>query len=265
MPQVSDLTSFQMKVVLLGSGNVATHLAAALKDAGNEILQVWSRNSVNAELLASRLNSSSTAHFSALSPEADIYILAVSDDAIPELAGKFPFRNKLLVHTSGTTDMEALKNASTKIGVLYPLQTFSKSKSLDFAQTPIALEANSPEGLKILEMLVGKISRKVMELNSQQRRALHIAAVFACNFGNHLYTLSKEILRQNSLEFDLIRPLIIETASKVQLIEPEDAQTGPAVRGDYITIDRHLEFLQNDKDLRNLYELFTESIISKHR
>ncbi len=254
-----------MKVVLIGSGNVATNLGTALRASGIEILQVWSRNALNAQTLANRLGATSISDLALLSPEADIYLISVIDDAIPLVAAEFKFPDKLLVHTSGTTGIETLKNASRRNGVLYPIQTFSKNRAVDFLAIPIAVEASSPEDLGTLISLAAKISRKVIQLNCQQRKALHIAAVFACNFSNHLYTLGKEILESNELDFDLIRPLILETADKVQEMEPEEAQTGPAIRQDNLIIQRHLEFLQSDNKLKQLYELFTESIISKQR
>jgi predicted short-subunit dehydrogenase-like oxidoreductase (DUF2520 family) len=197
-----------MKIVLLGSGNVATHLGAALKAAGNEILQVWSRYPANAKVLAGKLDSEFTSDFSSLNPSADLYILAVSDDAIPTLAAEFKFPGKLLVHTSGTTGIDFLRNAPSETGVLYPLQTFSKNKPVDFSAVPIVVEGSTPEVTKMLTSLASEISRKVIQLELQQRRALHVAAVFACNFSNHLYTIAQEILKDNRLDFNLIRPLI---------------------------------------------------------
>ena len=253
-----------MNVVLLGSGNVATHLGIALKASGSEILQVYSRNPANAGALANKLDVESISDFSKLSPDAVIYILVVSDTAIPELVENFPFRDKLLVHTSGTTGIDVIQNASDKTGVFYPLQTFSKTKAVDFSGVPILIEGNSSEVVEILTSLATQVSRKVIPANSHQRQALHVAAVLACNFSNHLYSLAEEVLKDHELDFDLIRPLIAETAAKVQEILPEEAQTGPAVRNDNLTIIRHLDFLQNKPELRRLYKLFTESIITKH-
>jgi predicted short-subunit dehydrogenase-like oxidoreductase (DUF2520 family) len=254
-----------MKIVILGSGNVATQLGVALKTSGNEILQVWSRNQGNAEALALKLSAGSLSNLTFLSPDADVYFIAVKDDAIPAVASGFNLKDKLLVHTSGTTGIEVLKNASTRTGVFYPLQTFSKNKAVDFSAVPIAVEGSSPEVSEILTRVGEQISGKVIIMDSRQRKASHVAAVFACNFSNHLYTLSKEILEGNGLDFDLIRPLIAETAGKIKEMEPEEAQTGPARREDSLTINRHLEFLQDNDRLKQLYRLFSESIIWKHR
>ena len=254
-----------MKIVLLGSGNVATHLGKALKKAGHEILQVWSRTKKSALQLAELLNATAISNLDALSAEADIYIISVPDEAIGNVASTFAFPDKLLVHTSGTTSLEALSSASNKTGVFYPIQTFSKQRQVDFSSTPIAVEGNSEEVSDSLFSLAESLSDKVVFFDSEKRKALHVAAVFACNFSNHLYALAKTILGENSLEFDLIRPLIKETAGKAQNFFPEDVQTGPAVRMDFATIEKHLEFLENQPELQQLYEKLSQSIINLHQ
>jgi len=247
-----------MKIVLLGSGNVATHLGKALKAAGHEIIQVWSRTLDNAKVLAQNLQSDFINDLSQINPQAEIYLIAVSDDAIRQVAADFPFKDKILAHTSGTSEL-AIPEIS---GVFYPLQTFSKQKQVDFSIIPIIIEANNSLIAGMLETLAKSLSSKVIQLNSEQRKALHIAAVFACNFSNHLYAIANTILKKNNLEFDLIKPLIAETAEKIQQNLPASVQTGPAVRNDKLTINKHLEFLKNDVLLKEIYERLSQSIIN---
>lgn len=247
-----------MKIVLLGSGNVATHLGKALSAAGHEIIQVWSRTLDNAKVLAESLKSDFINDLSGVNPNAELYLIAVSDDAIPQVAANLPFNDKILAHTSGTSELD-IPGIS---GVFYPLQTFSKQKRVNFSIIPVAIEANSPAVADMLEHLAKSISSKVIQLNSEQRKALHIAAVFACNFSNHLYAIADTILRANNLEFDLIKPLITETAEKVQVNIPESVQTGPAVRNDKMTMNKHFEFLKNDVLLQEIYEKLSKSIIN---
>ncbi|MBC8052768.1 MAG: DUF2520 domain-containing protein [Sphingobacteriaceae bacterium] len=247
-----------MKITLLGSGNVATHLGEAFKKAGHEIVQVWSRTAKNAAVLANSLQCGYTNHISDLSAEPDIYILSVPDDSITETALKFPFPEKILVHTSGTTGLEVPGIS----GVFYPVQTFSKSTKLDLSLVPIAIEGKDQEVERLLLELGGSISSRVVKLNSDQRKALHVAAVFACNFSNHLYGIAERILESKELSFDLIYPLILETAVKVQGNSPASVQTGPAVRGDQKTLDKHLQFLDTNPALKELYERISQSIIN---
>lgn len=247
-----------MKIVLLGSGNVATHLGKALKEGGHKIVQVWSRTFAHAQALGEKLQCDFTIHLSAISERADIYIIAVSDDVINEIASNFPFQDKMLVHTSGTTSLD-IPGIS---GVFYPLQTFSKQKELEFSKIPIAIEARNSALAEQLSSLAMSISSKVVYMDSEQRKALHIAAVFACNFSNHLYAIADKILSDNGLEFDLIKPLIMETAEKVQHNSPVSVQTGPAVRRDQTTLDKHLDFLTNVPSLKELYEQLSQSIIN---
>ena len=254
-----------MNIVLLGSGNVATHLGSALKSAGHKILQVYSRNIHHAEELAQKLQTLATDKLEELTSEAEVYIISVTDSAIDSVAKDFPFRDKLLVHTSGTTPLDVLKPASDNIGVFYPIQTFSKQKELDFKKVPISIEAINTETENTLFNLASSLSETVVKLNSQQREVLHLSAVFACNFSNHLYAVANNLLVENKLNFDLLRPLIAETASKSQFFSPQDVQTGPAVRNDQLTINKHLDFLDDKPHLKQLYDLLSQDIINLHQ
>jgi len=209
-----------MKIVLLGSGNVATHLGHALQGASHQIIQVWSRNEAHADELAYPLDAESITDSRQINPFADLYILAVKDDAIAEVAAQIPLTDQLIVHTSGSTDIHVLEGVSEKFGVIYPVQTFSKEKALDFQAVPVVVEGNTKKVTKELLSLTRQISAHVSELDSSKRKALHIAAVFACNFTNYLYTVSEKILSEEGLDFDLLRPIIAETAAKVQEFSP---------------------------------------------
>ncbi|SKB88914.1 Rossmann-like and DUF2520 domain-containing protein [Daejeonella lutea] len=254
-----------MNIVLLGSGNVATHLGRAFKMAGQTIDQVWSRDLEHAKQLADTLASQAIFDIDDINRSADLYIIAVKDSAITELAKSLDLTDKLIVHTSGSTSIDALIGVSDHIGVLYPLQTFSKNKAVDFRQIPIAIEANNPDDLAAIRAIADRISEKVTELSSAQRKALHVAAVFACNFTNHLFAVSQNLLKEENLDFDLIRPLIAETAHKVQLYDPVSVQTGPAVREDMEIINSHLEMLKDQPELQDLYKKLSQSIVNLHK
>ena len=243
---------------MLGSGNVATHLGRALKQAGHEIVEVWSRTPANAETLATALSTRHSEELRFLSPNAEVYIISVNDDSIREVIAKFPFQDKILIHTSGTSEL----NIPGLSGVFYPVQTFSKQSPVNFSNVPIAVEGLSPEVTNHLVKLARSISANVSEISTQQRKTLHVAAVFACNFSNHLYAIADKILQRDGLEFQLLRPLIMETANKIQTHSARSVQTGPAIRNDEITLRKHIEFLENNPSLRDLYERLSQSIIN---
>ncbi|WP_316803799.1 Rossmann-like and DUF2520 domain-containing protein [Pedobacter nototheniae] len=249
-----------MKIVLLGSGNVATHLAQALKAQGEEIVQVYSPNLINATSLAEKVNAVAVQDLSAIVQQADLYIISVKDDAIEQVAAGLKNVDGLVVHTSGTTDIKVLSTHVAHTGVFYPLQTFSKNKAVDFKNIPLCIEANNQKQLDILNQLANKLSDKVYKLDGNKRKVLHLAAVFACNFTNHLYTLAHEVLSANALDFDIIRPLIAETADKIKDDLPENVQTGPAIRHDESTIEAHLGRLKDMPELHNIYETLSDSI-----
>lgn len=250
-----------MKIVCLGSGNVATHLAQALKASGGDLIQIWSKTLANAQALASVLNSQPVDNLKDINPDADLYLICIKDDAIEEVAAQLEDVKGLVVHTSGATAIEILERAGlSNYGVMYPLQTFSKSRSVDFKQVPLCLEGGSEKALQQLHTIAAGISLLVYEVNSDDRKLLHLAAVFACNFTNHLYHLSAKILQQNHLSFDMLQPLILQTAAKVQTALPEVVQTGPAVRNDELTMHKHLELLKNMPELADIYETLSNSI-----
>ncbi|HEX3384524.1 MAG TPA: Rossmann-like and DUF2520 domain-containing protein, partial [Mucilaginibacter sp.] len=221
-----------MRITIIGSGNVATHMAAAFKNAGHSIVQTYSRDMQHAALLAYHVKAEPINKLDAINPNTDLFLIAVKDDAIGDIAQKLAKHGKLIVHTSGSTSLEELKQYTLNAGVFYPLQTFSKTKELDFRTVPLCIEGATEEITKHLEELARTVSNNVYRVHSEQRRILHLAAVFACNFPNYLYYAAGELLREHNLDFNMLRPLILETAVKVQEHLPGDVQTGPAVRND---------------------------------
>ncbi len=246
-----------IKVTVLGSGNVAHHLVGAFaKNDAIEIVQVFSRKKENAPSLS---DPDTITNDLATLAEADVYIIAVSDNAVASISSELPFKNRLVVHTSGSIPLDALHDDNRK-GVFYPLQTFSKNKPVDFNEIPICIEAQFAEDYQLLEQLARAISEKTFAINTNQRKALHVAAVFVNNFTNHLYKIGSDICEENQVPFEILKPLIKETAEKVMTLAPDEAQTGPAKRIDTTTIITHLNFL-SDTNQKNLYEILTQSII----
>lgn len=246
-----------IQVSIIGSGNVAQHLIQAFaKTTEIELVQVFSRKkeTVNHLIISDKI----ITNLNQLKA-ADVYILAVTDEAIADISNQLPFKNQLLVHTSGSVAMETLNDNNRK-GVFYPLQTFSKSKAVDFKIIPICIEATTEKDYQTLEALAKSISNVVYKIYSEQRKALHVAAVFVSNFVNHLYKMGNDICIENKVPFDLLKPLIQETANKINTLSPALAQTGPAKRNDTQTINAHLSFLTNDNQ-KEIYKLLTKSII----
>jgi predicted short-subunit dehydrogenase-like oxidoreductase (DUF2520 family) len=245
-----------IQITIIGSGNVGQHLIKAFSASKFvEIKQIFSRKKDIPLYLADP--EKVVTQYENLEP-SDLYIIAVSDNAIAEVASQLPFNNQLVVHTSGTSSIDILDSKNRR-GVFYPLQTFSKSKNVDFSIIPICLEAENTADYKILETAAKSISTAVFSINSQQRKAMHVAAVFVNNFTNHLYQIGQEICTENQVPFDVLKPLIQETADKINTLDPADAQTGPAIREDSSTIEAHLKFLE-DKNQKNIYKILTQSI-----
>lgn len=250
---------------IIGAGNLATHLAKSLNSHGFSISQIYSRTVSSAKALADELNTSYTTSLNNIDPSADIFIVAIKDSAFDGVLPKINFNNKLLVHCSGSTPLSVLEKYSKNYGVFYPLQTFSRNRNVDFASIPIFIESNSNDNEKKLIEIARGISNTVSVLDSEKRLNLHISAVFACNFVNHLYTISSEILKSCGIPFDVLKPLIVETALKVQEIQPVLAQTGPAIRFDEKIISLHLERLSENNDYRELYNSISKSIFAHHK
>lgn len=248
------------RVIFLGYGNVNFHLCSALiKQEDIAVIQVYNKTLVDLDLLINSIPF--TTDLSEIQ-EADIYILGIPDDAIASFSEKIPFKNKLVVHTSGAVDMAVLSKKNRK-GVFYPLQSFSKYREVVYDRIPICIESETAADLGLLKKIGNCISKKVVEINSEERAKLHLAAVFVNNFVNHLYQIGHDILADTSISFDLLKPLIQETANKIDYLTPFEAQTGPAKRADIKTIEKHLHLLEKNK-YREIYLLLTNAIKKSH-
>ncbi len=252
-----------MDVVILGFGNVGRHLHSAFMESPDvNVVQIYNRT---ASVFSSEIFTNHTSSLSKLK-DADVYIIAIPDDKIVSFSEKLTVENKLVVHTSGSVSMEQLHHKNRK-GVFYALQTFSATTDVDFGSIPICVEAANESDLAALIALGNCISGKVVKIDSEKRRTLHLGAVFVNNFVNHLYHISEEILEKSELSFDLLKPLINETAKKIDRLTPAQAQTGPAKRNDEKTISKHLRLLKKmadkeglDKENIRIYELLTQHI-----
>jgi predicted short-subunit dehydrogenase-like oxidoreductase (DUF2520 family) len=237
----------------IGAGNLATHLSKVFQNKGFNILQIYSRTEKSAKELADVLSVKYTTSVNEINENADIYFVAIKDSTVAEILSQINFNNKLVVHCSGSLPLSAIDDFSENTGVFYPLQTFSKKREVDFDEIPVFIESNSMKNKETLLHIANSISKSVSEINSEKRKLLHISAVFACNFVNHFYTIAAEILKSKDISFDVLKPLILETALKVQEIKPEKAQTGPAVRFDENIISAHLHALNDFDEYRKLY------------
>lgn len=252
------------RVVLIGAGNVGWHLGRRFKEKGISVAQVFSRNRDRAAALGAELACSFTDRLDKIIPLDDcLYLLAVKDDSIPEVAAQLANLSntqRAMAHTSGAVESTVLKEHFENYGVFYPLQTLSRDRSVDFAKIPLCIYGPNQALEKALEALARRLSDQVQVINDQERKILHVAAVFVNNFSNHLFAVGKQIVEKESLSFDLLRPLIAETAAKVMENPPEKMQTGPARRGDQKTILAHLRYLQKHPEFQNLYRLISHSI-----
>lgn len=254
-----------MQIVFIGAGNLATNLALATIKSGHKVLQVYSKTELSASCLAGKINVPYTTDLSKVVTGADIYFVSVKDDALQEVAKNLfnSVSNVFIVHTAGSMPMDILPGC--KRGVFYPMQTFSKEKPVDFNHIPCFIEASDTMHLSLLEQFAESLSDDVVRLTSLQRKYLHLAAVFCCNFSNRCYAIADEILSRNGIDFGCMLPLIDETASKVHAMKPIEAQTGPAVRWDENVMQRHCGFLHEiDKfantDYETIYKIMSNSI-----
>ena len=249
-----------ISVVLLGAGNVATHLFRAFKNAENINVVQWYNRSFG-EISSYKNEVNITDNLNELL-KADLYVLAISDDSIEEISSALPFESRLVVHTSGSVSIHQL-DKKLKRGVFYPLQTFSKNADLNFSDIPICIEALEKDSYKILKSIAEALGCTSHKISTEQRQTLHLSAVYVNNFVNQLYSIAHEISDAKRINFDILKPLILETAKKVQNMSPYMAQTGPAKRNDKKTIKRHLKQIEN-KEHKAIYELLTNSIKKTH-
>ncbi|MEQ9423778.1 MAG: DUF2520 domain-containing protein [Cyclobacteriaceae bacterium] len=253
-----------MRITLIGTGNVASHLAPILEQAGHSIGEVYGRSIEKAEAICNNLYDprfAETLDFN--DSKSDVFIIAVSDNAIESICSDIVLPDEaILVHTSGSVAMEVLElSAAETIGVFYPLQTFTKGRQLNLAEVPLLIESNSDEGMNVLSALGSSLSENVHQAESEIRSKIHVAAVMVNNFTNHILVATQDYAGQQGVEFDLLVPLLKETITKALNIGPINSQTGPATREDYQTIEKHISLLENNEELQKLYKMLTQSII----
>jgi predicted short-subunit dehydrogenase-like oxidoreductase (DUF2520 family) len=254
-----------MEIVIIGSGNVAAVLGRKFIAAGHHILQVVSRNSTAASALAYEWNTVSTNYQSPISQNGDVYLIAVSDNAIDDVIDDLKLPGKVIAHTAASVPMDVLKTVSSHFGVFYPLQSLRKDMKI-LPDIPVYYEGSDEKAKKILEKLAHSIAReKVTEAGDDTRLKLHVAAVVVSNFTNHLYALTQEYCKKEGLDFKQLLPLIEETAHRIKEMSPAQAQTGPAIRHDKETIQKHLDLLKDHPRLKKIYQALSESIEDKGR
>lgn len=248
-----------MKVTFIGAGNLATRLALEMQKTGITIRQIYSRTLRNAETLALKLGCPYTDYVEQILPDADLYVFSLKDAVLGKIISQMKPNRGLWVHTAGSIPMHVFEGYASRYGVLYPLQTFSKERDVDFSRIPFFIEANNEKDVAFLDSVATLLSSQVKILPSAKRKKLHLAAVFACNFTNHMYALAARIVEEQDLPFDYLLPLIDETAAKMHGMLPSQAQTGPAIRYDQNVIRKHLEMLPME-DMKMLYEQISKSI-----
>ena len=250
-----------MKVVIIGAGNVATVFGRLIVQANHQVMQVVSRDITHASKLAEELGCTATDNPQKLSDDAELYIVAMADTALNQIHQSYFLADKLIVHTAGAVSKDVLKTVSVNYGVLYPLQSLRKENSQLQQDIPLLVDANSLEAITVIEKFAATISTSVLRANDEQRLKLHVAAVFVSNFTNHMYTLANEYCVKEAIDFKLLQPLIEETAFRLRDHLPQDMQTGPAIRKDTPTLDKHLRLLANHPALRKVYLRMTDSIM----
>ena len=250
-----------MKISLIGSGNVGTHLAKALNEAGHEIKEIWSRDMTHAQRLAEVVGATATTDLCALKRDVDIYIIAVTDDSIAEVAKRLPKTEAIVAHTSGTVELDALGEVSKNRAVMWFPHSFVREKTMEYGNLTCCIETEEKNCAQMVEKLVGSIASKVYRMNGEQRKWAHLASVVANNFVNALNAMSEELMKEHGLPFEIVRPLIAETARKAMEVENLwTQQTGPAARGDRNTMERHRRMLQGNTDALEAYDAITRMI-----
>lgn len=253
-----------MDIVLVGAGNVATHMGPRLVNCGHRVTAVYSRTIGAASALAVRVGAHATDSVENLPASADVCISMLTDSALPEMAGRIVSHfngNTVFLHTAGSIPMDIWSSSGAeKCGVLYPMVSFSKTGQVDWNQVPLFVEASDPQTLQMVKQLANQISGDVTELDSEGRKSLHLAAVFANNFSNRMYAISQMLLREHGVPFRVMLPLIQAAVGKLELMDPDKAQTGPAARGDRKVVSEHMEMLEGHKPWQELYRLISIDI-----
>lgn len=248
-----------MRIVFIGAGNVATHLARELYRRSFDIIQIYSRTLEAASVLAEQVHAVPTTDIASVINDADLYIFSVKDSVLDSIASQLPKNDGIWIHTAGSVPLDIFSKYAGSYGVIYPFQTFSKDRIIEWADIPVFVEASDTKSLNILHAIASQLSGKVSELSSKDRKYIHMTGVFACNFTNHMYALSELFLKKANLPFEVALPLIDETASKVHSLTPGEAQTGPAIRYDKNIIDKHMEMIEDEK-IKEIYKLISENI-----
>lgn len=252
-----------MKIVIIGAGNAASVLGRRIKNAGHEVLQVFSRQVAIANVLADELRCSFTTSFYGINQSADIYIIALPDAVLATIGDNLHLGNKLAVHTAGSVSKDVLKSVTENYGVLYPLQSLRKENKDSSIEIPLLVDGNNENSMNAIESFAKSISPLVGKTNDEERLKLHVAAVIVNNFTNHLYSLAEDYCHAEKVDFKMLQPLMEETAMRLRNHSPGDMQTGPAERKDNLTIENHLKLLAGYPKLHELYLLFTKSIMDK--
>lgn len=251
-----------MKIVIIGAGNLATNLAKTLVKVGHHVVQVYSRTMKSAETLAEIVHAEAVADIASVRADADLYVLSVKDSALEGLLASLcrGKEEKVFLHTAGSMPMDVFEGKAKHFGVLYPMQTFSKNKEVDFSAIPCFIEYNDSQSQTMIENLAHQLSSQVFKLSGEDRKYLHLSAVFACNFVNHCYAISQQLLESHGIPFEVMLPLIDETARKVHQLSPLEAQTGPAVRYDENIIRNQSALLAESPLTKDIYELMSQEI-----
>ena len=253
------------KIVLFGAGNLAFHLAGALHKSGYRIVQVYSRTEENARKLANKVNAKPITNYHEFDPTADILIFALNDSVLPEIVNQIQFSGQLALHTSGSLSMDVFKGKTDHYGVLYPLQTFSKFRKINFYEVPLLIEACTPKDLANLQMFASSLCARTVHASSSQRKQVHLSAVFASNFVNHMYAIGGDLAKKSGFTFDILKPIILESALKaIESGDPLASQTGPAVRKNTEIMAKHLEMLSESPNMQKIYTFVSNSIVEMH-
>jgi len=254
------------KIALIGAGKLATNLAISLKKRGFRILEVYNRSREPGTKLAEKVSSSYINDLSKLTDKADLYALAVSDSALQEMSDKIHLSNQMIIHFSGTADIDILKGSSSNYGVLYPPQTFTLRQSAGFLNIPLCIEANNSDCERKLSAFAATFSDKIFKVSSDQRKTIHLSAIFASNFTNFMYSIAEDLLTGKNLPMSLLEPIIKKTKANAMWKNIFSLQTGPAIREDFEIIRNHLDILSEKQEYKEIYRIITESIITyKHQ
>ncbi|KAA3646942.1 MAG: DUF2520 domain-containing protein [Bacteroidetes bacterium] len=254
------------RVTIIGAGNVGHNFGKAFRQAGYVINEIYSRTQSSALLLSQTLNCDYTTDLKSIKSNTDLIILAINDDALETVINQIKIKDKIIVHSSGSTPLSLFNDKGFKqYGIFYPVQSFSKNETESLENIPICVEGNNDNTENLLYSFAKSVSTKVYAMDSKKRKALHVAAVFANNFTNHMFHIADDLLKQNKISFEIIRPLLEKTAGKLKTETPLGAQTGPAVRNDLKVIESHMEYLKNQKDYQELYGLITANIFKAQK